>query len=241
MAEPVPRASASPTGSLSRSAPVAPVADDVAWVERAPDDAGSTALPLVVAVHGLGDAPERFCRLFSDFRVRARVACPRAFAKHGKSGWSWFPSGRKGAEQASDIAASADRLAAAVAAYASSHPVSGKPIVVGFSQGGALSFAMAVRHPTAIRLAVPIGGWLPVELRPAAGAPVAPIVALHGEVDDRVPPGPTREAIDALTSAGADAKLHTFAGVGHAVPPEVRSALFTAIEQALDAARPRAD
>lgn len=239
IAEPLP--SAGPAASAV-AAPASPEGDgDVAWVERVPEGAGSEPLPLVVAIHGLGDAPDRFCRLFEDFRSRARVACPRAFSKHGRNGWSWFPFGKKGAEQAADIATSTDRLARAIAAYAASKPTSGKPIVVGFSQGGALSFAMAVRHAGDVRLAVPMGGWLPEDLRPAKGAVVAPIVALHGEADDRVPTAPTKEAVDALIGAGASVKLKTFPGVGHAIPPEVRSALFAAIDQALDTAPPRAD
>ena len=108
VAEPTP--SAKPRAS-DEAPSVTP--DDVVWVDRVTTASGEASdaepLPLVVAVHGLGDAPDRFCRLFDDFRVRARVACPRAFSKHGKNGWSWFPPGRTGADQARDIAASADR------------------------------------------------------------------------------------------------------------------------------------
>jgi phospholipase/carboxylesterase len=237
VAEPAPSAKPRASDGAPLLAP-----DDVVWVDRVTPAGGESdaqPLPLVVAIHGLGDAPDRFCRLFDDFRARAHVACPRAFAKHGQSGWSWFPPGKKGAEQAADIAAAADRLAAAVATHAASKPTTGKPIVVGFSQGGALSFALAVRHASAVRLAVPVGGWLPSDLRPGAGAAVAPIVALHGEADQRVPIDPTREAIGALVAAGAGVELKTFPGVGHSIPPEVRSALFAAILEALDAPRPR--
>jgi len=189
-----------------------------------------------VAIHGLGDAPDRFCKLFEDLRLRARVACPRAFAKQGPNGWSWFAVGKQGREQADVIAAAADRLDVAITALAQARGSVGKPIVTGFSQGGAISFALAVRRPSAFRLAIPMGGWLPDALRPAAGAAVAPLLALHGEADARVPVGPTRNAVESLAAGGAVATIQTFPGVGHAIPPDVRGALFSAIERALDAA-----
>jgi len=223
------------SSAVSPASTPPPASAEMTWVERAPDDAGSSPLPLVIAIHGLGDAPDRFCRLFDEWKARARVACPRAFAKYGKSGWSWFPPGNNGAEQASDIGAAADRLATAIAALAKARPTAGKPIVVGFSQGGALSFAMAIRHPAAVRMAVPMGGWVPGELMPSKGAAAAPIVALHGEIDDRVPFGPTRDVVAALVAGGTDARLTSFPGVGHAIPPEVKRALYSAIEHVLDA------
>jgi phospholipase/carboxylesterase len=218
------------TASAPRAA-----AGDVTWVEHLPQgEADDAALPLVVGVHGLGDNPDSFCHVFGELRARVRVACPRAFSRHGR-GWSWFPLGKPDAQQAIDIAAAADRLGDAIAALAASRRAPGLPIVTGFSQGGALALALAVRRPGSIRRAVPMGGWLPPGLHPPQGRRVAPITALHGEADSRVPFDRTRALIDTLAARGEPATMRSFPGVGHTVPPEVRGALYGAIQEALDA------
>lgn len=226
---------AAPPASSSSAASSTVPAPDVSWVEHLPDgEPDDAALPLVVGVHGLGDTPESFCHVFGELRARVRVACPRAFARHGR-GWSWFPVGRGDAAQAIDIAAAADRLGEAIAALAAARRAPGSPIVTGFSQGGALALALAVRRPGSIRRAVPIGGWLPPGLHPAEGSHVAPITALHGEGDTRVPFDRTRSLIESLAARGEPVTLRSFPGVGHTIPPEVRGALYGAIQEALDA------
>lgn len=233
---PAPAAATEPT-PVPATAP-APVTGDVVWVERVPVGmAADAALPLVIGVHGLGDGPESFCHVFDDLRAKVRVACPRAFSRHGR-GWSWFPIDADDATKAAAIGAAADRLADAIDRLAAARRAPGKPVVSGFSQGGALAFAIAVRRPASIARAVPMGGWLPEPLWPVAGAPIAPITALHGESDARISIDRSRAAVDALASRGAAATLRAFPGVGHAIPPEVRGALYGAIEQTLDASAP---
>lgn len=235
---PPPAPSPAPEPPRVSSTAAAAAETNVVWVERVPDGvAPDAALPLVIGIHGLGDSPESFCRVFDDLRAKVRVACPRAFARHGR-GWSWFPIDADDATKTAAIGAAADRLAAAIDRLATARRAPGRPVVAGFSQGGALAFAIAVRHPTSIARAVPMGGWLPEPLWPAAGAPVAPITALHGETDARIPIDRSRAAVDALAARGADATLRAFPGVGHTIPPEVRGALYGAIEQALDAGAP---
>ena len=111
----------------------------------------------------------------------------------------------------------------------------GKPIVLGFSQGGALSFALALWHPEVISAAFPVGGWAPPSVLAGKGTSV-PIRAMHGEADERVPIGPTREAVAALKARGVQAELRGYPGVGHAVSPEMRLDLAQMVREALPAA-----
>lgn len=203
-------------------------------------------LPLVVAIHGLGDRPEAFAGLVRDLGVPARVVVPRAPDPWGK-GWSWFPVRATGATpevRLGAIVRSADRIAALVASLRAAHPTKGRAIVLGFSQGGILSFVLAVRHPDAFALAVPLSGWLPPELVPASRPPArAPprlpaIIALHGEADTVLPVAPARASVEALKKAGWPAELRTWPSVGHSVPPPIRSTLRALVEQAARAASP---
>ena len=189
-------------------------------------------LPLIVAIHGLGDKPERFQGLLRDLPFPARVVVPRA-PDPWNAGWSWFPTRRTVADEERIVAAidrSARRVAALVAELARQHPTRGKPVVLGFSQGGILSFVVALLHPDAVGLAIPLGGWLPDPLTPTrkapAGSALPPIRALHGAVDRVLRVENTQKAVDHLSALGYDVTLTTFPDVGHRVPAPMRSELF---------------
>ncbi len=62
------------------------------YIERVTGGAAEDArLPMITAVHGLGDRPEHFEALFDDLPLRARVILPRA-PKPYSGGGSWFDS-----------------------------------------------------------------------------------------------------------------------------------------------------
>lgn len=203
-----------------------PGLDHLVFTTRgAPADA---RLPMVVALHGLGDRPERFAGLFDGFPLAARVIVPRAPTPYG-GGSSWFRIERPpGAAMVGDMRASTDAIAALITRLTARHPTVGRPVVAGFSQGGMLSYALAVHHPKLIAGAVPIAGLLPEALWPKAG-PIAPVRALHGVADARVPYAAAEALVLRFVDLGADARLQPFVEVGHQVPPAVRAAAFEAI------------
>lgn len=198
-------------------------------------------LPLIVAIHGLGDRPEAFAGLVRGLGVKARVIVPRAPDPHG-GGFSWFPISSSGAAvdvRIDAMRSAADRIASLLAEVRAAHPTPGRAVVMGFSQGGILALVIATRHPDAVALAVPLAGWLPAELTPQGRAPAGapPIVALHGQADTVLPLGPTREAIERLRALGWDVQLRSWSGVGHSVPGPMRDAMTALVE---DAARAQA-
>ncbi|XYI03857.1 alpha/beta hydrolase [Sorangium sp. So ce1128] len=217
------------------AAPAAPVA--VEYLEEVTGGADSgEALPLVVAIHGLGDRPESFAGLLSGADCKARLIVPRGLTPY-HDGYSWFPLQQ--ALGSDDVGQGILRAAAALAAtierVAAERPTRGKAIVTGFSQGGALTFALALHHPRLIGAAFPVSGWVPPAVLPGGGAvdPAAPsLVALHGEADRRVPIGPTRDAIAALGGRGAKASLKSYPVVGHTVSGEMRRDLLQLIRSA---------
>jgi phospholipase/carboxylesterase len=99
----------------------------------------------------------------------------------------------------------------------------GKPVVTGFSQGGILSYSLAVHHPELISASVPIAGWLPPRIAPDSPPRVrVPIVALHGEEDRVVPFIQTHELASEMASLGFDLQLQTYPRVAHSINREVR-------------------
>jgi len=191
--------------------------------------------PLVIALHGLGDRPERFVGVFEGFPTMARIVAPHSKTQYYE-GYSWFDFRREDPDfSAPGIRKAADDVAAFATSVASRRPTIGKPIVVGFSQGGAIGFALAALHPDAISAAFPIGGWFPAALwpgHPVRGAP--PIVLFHGTADPVVPVARMRPGAARLSELGFSVEVREFSGVGHAIPEQVQRALFDALAKACE-------
>ena len=141
--------------------------------------------------------------------------------------------GRDPANQAEELRAAANQVNSAIVALTAAHPTLGKPLLLGFSQGGMISFAMAVLHGASIDRALPLSGALPPPLWPRAGStePIAPLTALHGTKDAVVPLAPTKQLVATLTERGFAAKLLPFEGIGHSLSPKMRSTLFGLLDE----------
>lgn len=226
----VTQAAPAPTPAPTSAPPPAVGLDYV--VRETGGAASGDRLPLVVALHGLGDRPEDFVTLFEGATFRARVVALRAPTAY-YDGFAWFPLGDADRDPGS-FRRAVDLVAAAIPALARVRPTCGLPVVTGFSQGAMLAFAVAARSPSIVRGAVPIAGRLPAAFVPTArplGGLLPEVVALHGAADARIALSAGDEAVRALSAAGFPATLTRFEGVGHAVPPPVRAALFDALRR----------
>ncbi len=233
--KPAPHPVASSRAAPRPTAHAAPdhTAAGLAYLERVTGGAGQQArLPLIVALHGLGDRPASFVHVFDGLDTQARVVVLRApLSFHG--GYSWFQMGDD-AELAAGIHHAADQVARAMTELVQKRPTLGRPIVTGFSQGGMLSFAIAALYPDRIAAAYPMGGMLPAALRPDKRPPgsLPPVVALHGQSDPRVPIAKSQSAVAALVALGYRAELRPFPGVRHAVPYAMRHELYGLLDAA---------
>lgn len=242
-----------PPPASGSSAPRAP-ATEVAATNAPPDEiAGiryleritggksrADKLPLILAIHGFGDRPENFLRLFDGFASPARLIVP--YGEPYGSGFSWFPSVRDAGPGAlgAGIERAAHRLEPMIRALVSARPTAGKPIVTGFSQGGMLSFALAVLHPSSVGAAFPVSGVLPSALWPSdwpLGRVSPPIQAFHGDADRVVSVLEDRQGVERLRELGLTVVLREYPGVDHTVSAEMRRDLHAALEAASARAR----
>ena len=192
--------------------------------------AAEDPLPLIVAVHGLGDRPESFGRLVRGYSKPARFIMPRAPEPYHE-GYSWFPLGRPLDNPPEPVIAqmkrSAARLAALIEELKVKRPTRGEPVILGFSQGGLMSYLVATRHPTRVKAALPVSGWLPNPLIPTALPASAPTIrAMHGESDTLIPAGPTQAMVEKMTRLGFQVTLKTWPGVPHTITRPMREELF---------------
>jgi phospholipase/carboxylesterase len=199
-------------------------------------DADDT-LPMVVVIHGLGDSPGRHWLDLVQLDAPLRLIMPEAPTPY-LDGFSWFTYRAATASPerlARGIARAEAQLAVALERLVRGRPTRGRPLVTGYSQGGMLSFALALAHPERIEIAVPISGMLPAPLwpktRPSGRFPS--IVALHGAADERVPYALTARLRDHLQALGYPVTLHTYEGVAHSISDEMRAQVIAALKNAL--------
>ncbi len=189
-------------------------------------------MPLIVIFHGRGGKPSIPDGPY-ETDVPLRLLLPRGPDRLG-SGYNWLATWTNAGKEellARSLAARADQLAPAIRAFRAMRPTLGKPILVGFSQGGILSFALATRYPREFAAAFPLAGWLPPSLypEPGRGQKFPYIYAQHGALDTTVPTQRGRETVQALRQRGLRVDYREVPGVGHIVTPgmdrEVRVAL----------------
>lgn len=200
-----------------------------------PDD----RVPMIVALHPMGGDPADFLQQLMLYRRRARLILPYGHPSGGV--YIWFDSVRE------DVAApvvtqEADRLVAALIALVAIRPTVGKPLVTGFSQGGIMTFALAVTHPEVLAAAFPISGRLPPSLYPSSAlsshphpASLPPVTAFHGAADFAVPTHGARASIAELRRAGYTAELREYDGVAHDISGEEEAEILERIGRAADA------
>jgi phospholipase/carboxylesterase len=203
-------------------------------------------LPLVIGLHGRGSRPRSFSGLFTGLNARARIVLPEGIRPMGQ-GYTWFRTElRKGDLRVNlaEMRASAGKIRHLIRQQMLSGKVAGKPVVVGFSQGGMLAFLLAVHHPEAVGLAIPVGGYLPAELRPSSiekPGEFPAIHAFHGRADRVVTITHAEETVQGLRMLGVDAWLHSFPMVEHRIPDVMRKQLLAKLEEFLDPESGRAE
>lgn len=189
-----------------------------------------TPLPWIVALHGLGDTPRGFSQLFAGLPLNAHVYLIQAPMAYG-AGFDWLGERVSGdperlalaiAHRLEDLRQLLDHLAA--------QPHNrGDAVVTGFSQGGVLSYAVAVAGLPHVAAAVPLAGWLPPSL--SSAPPSLPVYAFHGNEDRVVSYGAAKRMIAAWSDHREPLEFHSYPGLAHSVSAEMRRDWATALAE----------
>lgn len=195
-------------------------------------------VPMIVALHPMDGDPADFLQMLQRYRRRARLILP--YGHPSGNMYIWYDPLREDFV-APLVTREADRIAAVLAALVAARPTVGKPLVTGFSQGGIMTFALAVIHPEAMAAAFPISGLLPPSLYPSAAlhslprpATLPPVAAFHGASDLAVPAQGARDSIAELQRAGYTVELHEYAGVEHQPSSQQMGDLLEQLGRAAD-------
>jgi len=108
-------------------------------------------------------------------------------------------------------------------------------ILFGFSQGTMMALHVAPRRTDAVAGIVAFSGRL---LEPEMLADEAiskpPVLLVHGDADDMVPPASLPEAAQALQGAGFDVFAHIMKGTGHGIAPDGLNVALAFMRDRLD-------
>lgn len=209
------------------------------WIEFVTGGADENeALPLVLAIHGLGDRPEDFAVLFDGLEAKARFVIPRAPRPY-YGGYGWTLERASGGDLEAlrrELNVRAEQLETLLAAQLKTKKTLGAPIAIGFSQGAMLTYLLATRAEPILGVAIPIAGLLLDEARLEKRAPKeAPrIHAFHGDADPLIPFATGERTARKLAQRGYTITFHRGAGVPHRIPGAYRDTIMRTLKRAID-------
>jgi phospholipase/carboxylesterase len=176
------------------------------WVVTQQTPTGKGPHPVLLLLHGwTGDETVMwvFTRRMSQ---RYLMISPRGIFKTPTGGYGWQSQIQQGASTSSDLRISIDRLIQLLTP--NSFPIGdfSDLSAIGFSQGAALMFTMALIYPQRIKTMAGLAGFLPDDATDLIiNKPLTNkrIFIAHGRLDDKVPVDKARKAVDILSQAGA--------------------------------------
>jgi len=183
---------------------------------------GSSAeLPVIIAFHFSSSKPIDAIAEYDSLKVPVRIIAPRGnFRK--RDGYSYFPADYYTKDSLTQMTLSRQTLdSIAVFVKAIGEKYKTKPIVAGFSQGGDLSFLLAVYYPGLIQAAFPFAGFIHHQRWDDAtkhAQKSVPIYIYQGDADKIVAVDFSRKEVAALKPYFA-ISITTYPGLGHDFSP----------------------
>jgi phospholipase/carboxylesterase len=180
------------------------------------------ATHLVVLCHGYGSDGNDLIGLAAHWRNAlpgAAFAAPNASERVEGAGYQWFALSRMDPhETLRGTEAAAPKLSAFVDAELARLGLSGERLaLVGFSQGTMMSLYVGLRRKPAPAAIVGFSGLLVgAEALPRfENAP--PVLLVHGDADQMIPPQALFMSANALGNAGVPVQWHLSKGLGHGI------------------------
>jgi len=181
--------------------------------------------PLVIGLHGLGDTPEGFIRLWGMFDAPDFIfACPQALypvPAGERVGFSWFywnPSSEQGFH--SNMIA-VEHVISLLNDLEKDFLVS-DVYLLGFSQGCTMVWNTGMLYPERFDGLVGFGGWLETDylsMEVLEKASNSNVYVVHGIDDSAVPFEAGEETYTILSGMGCNSEFRAFEG-GHTIDPD---------------------
>lgn len=182
--------------------------------------------PTILALHGRGASAMDLLGLAPYIcSGRFLVICPQGFIETpigpGAMGYSWFPLSKGGPANVPAILEARERVKTFLDASLARYPIDrGKLIVLGFSQGGALAYSLALGQPDRFAALVAISSRLAPglvdRLPSASSAQHLPTLIQHGSRDELIAVDRAREALETLRGLRVPVTFREY-DIGHEI------------------------
>jgi predicted esterase len=204
-------------------------------------DTATTGIPLVIALHWMGSTPDEFSNYMSGFTKKVRVLLiegPYAF----EGGYSFYPvSPQNYYRMPTDkkmqvLLEEGEKLSKFIDTVTRLYVPGIKPVIIGASQGGDLSYVIGIRYNHLVSLACPLLATVDNRIiTPSRDKPktLAPIIAFHGEEDPIVNVVMAKNHIKILKSFGYKANLYTYQNVKHEISATMKADFINVISKNL--------
>jgi phospholipase/carboxylesterase len=204
------------------------------------EPAGDGPHPTILALHGWGANAQDLLGL-APYLCGGRflVICPQGpvtvpIAQH-TVGYGWFPLTMGRPPDMPALLSARDQLRAFLDAALERYPIDRKKLVVlGFSQGGVMAYALALAEPQRFAGVAVLSSWLPKELvslvSHAEARPLPPILVQHGSLDELVEIARARDSIEALRGVGSQITYREY-DMAHEIGPKSLADLTAWLEE----------
>jgi phospholipase/carboxylesterase len=190
------------------------------------EPAGAGPHPTVIALHGwganaldlLGLAPHLDGGAYLVLCPQGPIEVPIAPAVNG---YGWFPLSMGQPPVPAAFEAGYEAIDAFLKEAVDRYPIApGKLALMGFSQGGVMAYALALRQPRRFAAVAALSTWLVSDLVSGTGAlpPLdgVPILVQHGSSDPMIPAARGREAVEHLRTQRAAVTYREY-DMGHEI------------------------
>jgi phospholipase/carboxylesterase len=168
---------------------------------------GTGPFPVLLMLHGWTGDENSMWIFASRLPRHALIVAPRGLYPTKGGGYSWHPELPKPWPWISDLEAAADKLFTVISNANFPDGDFSNLHLMGFSQGAALAYTMALVNPERIVSLACLSGFLPdgasAWLR-ADRLKGLPVFIAHGSEDEQVPIERARMSVDLIEKAGAD-------------------------------------
>ena len=152
----------------------------------------------------------------------------------GATGYAWYPMNFGGAPDLPAILSAREKLEQFLDAAIERYPIDPKKLVVlGFSQGGVMAYALGLTLPERFAAMVALSSWLPQEAfkqAPSGAAQSLPTLVHHGSRDELIDVNRARSSVEKLREWRVPVTYREY-DMGHEITPKSLTDLSAWLEE----------
>ena len=176
------------------------------WMMQVHRPDASGPFPVILMLHGWTGDENSMWVFTSHLPRNALLIAPRGLFTTVGSGYSWHTELPKPWPWMIDFQTAVEKLFSTISSINFPEADFSNFHIIGFSQGAALAYSMAIMHPERIASLAGLSGFLP-DVASAWLTPTRlkglPVFIAHGREDERVPIERARESVNLIEKAGA--------------------------------------